>query len=540
MKNQVQLITYVDRLGGGGLKELDALLRGPLAGVFGGVHLLPFFHPIDGADAGFDPIDHTQVDPRLGGWPELRALAEATDVMADVIVNHMSSDSPQFRDWAEKGDGSKHASLFLTFDRVFPRGATEADLLAIYRPRPGLPFSVTTLAGGKRRLLWTTFTSQQIDIDVPHALGRAYLQDILETFAASGIRMVRLDAVGYAIKKAGSSCFMMPETFEFIAEFAAQARVLGIEVLVEIHSYFQRQIEIAARVDWVYDFALPPLVLHALFFGTAAPLKRWIGMRPNNALTVLDTHDGIGIIDIGADAGDRAGRPGLVPPTELDALVERIHANSCGTSRKATGAAASNLDLYQVNCTFYDALGRNDHAYLLARAIQFFMPGVPQVYYVGLLAGGNDLELLAKSGIGRDINRHHYTHAELAAAVAQPVVVRLLQLIRLRNEHPAFQGRFEMLPSPDQVLALQWVKASHVAEPHGVGLASSQLPSSELTASPRPPSAPPHNVPQRMNKSPPPEPTPAAPPPSTAPSKIRHPSPARRSPPPVRSEHRSA
>jgi sucrose phosphorylase len=192
--------------------------------------------------------------------------------------------------------------------------------------------------------------------------------------------MVRLDAVGYALKRAGASCFMMPETFAFIGEFAAQARALGIEVLVEIHSHHQRQIEVARQVDWVYDFALPPLVLHAFFFKTAEPLKAWIGMRPNNALTVLDTHDGIGIIDIGADASDRVGRPGLVPPAELDALVERIHVNSAGSSRRATGAAASNLDLYQVNCTFYDALARDDRSYLLARAIQFFMPGVPQVY----------------------------------------------------------------------------------------------------------------------------------------------------------------
>jgi sucrose phosphorylase len=253
---------------------------------------------------------------------------------------------------------------------------------------------------------------------------------------------------------------MMPETFAFIDEFAAQARALGIEVLVEIHSYYERQIEIAQRVDWVYDFALPPLVLHALFNGTAEPLKRWAAIRPRNALTVLDTHDGIGIIDIGADAQDRAGKPGLVPPAELDALVERIHANSGGTSRQATGAAASNLDLYQVNCTFYDALGRDDNAYLLARAIQFFMPGVPQVYYVGLLAGENDMALLERSGVGRDINRHHYSWPEITQALQRPVVQRLLALIRLRNTHAAFGGRFEVQASAADTLVLRWHNAA--------------------------------------------------------------------------------
>ena len=463
MKNQVQLITYVDRLGGGDLAALQALLKGPLQGVFGGVHLLPFFHRIDGADAGFDPIDHTQVDARLGDWSDIQRLTQDLDVMADVIVNHMSSESPQFLDYAARGSASPYDGLFLTLQSVFPDGAKESDLLALYRPRPGLPFTSMTLAQGQKQMLWTTFTPTQVDIDVRHPQGRAYLLGILQTLASSGIRMVRLDAVGYAIKKAGASSFMMPETFAFIDEFAAQARQLGIEVLVEIHSHYQRQIEIAKQVDWVYDFALPPLVLHAIFNGTSLPLKRWIDLRPHNALTVLDTHDGIGIIDIGADAQDRQARPGLVPPQELDALVERIHSNSQGASRRATGAAASNLDLYQVNCTFYDALGRNDVAYLIARAIQFFLPGVPQVYYVGLLAGENDTQLLQRTAVGRDINRQHFSLQDVQSALHKPVVARLLQLIRLRNEHPAFGGEFAVLESDATVLHLAWQLRQHRA-----------------------------------------------------------------------------
>jgi sucrose phosphorylase len=467
MKNQVQLITYVDRLGGGGLAELRALLAGPssglLAGLFGGVHLLPFFHPIDGVDAGFDPIDHLQVDPRLGQWADIRALTQELDVMGDVIVNHMSAESAQFLDYSERGSASPFAGLFLDFATVFPQGATQEQLLALYRPRPGLPFTMTTLANGERKILWTTFTPQQLDIDVLHPQGAAYLDAILRTFADNGIRMVRLDAVGYAIKKPGTSCFMMPETFAFIGDFAARAKALGIQVLVEIHSYFERQIEIARQVDWVYDFALPPLVLHAFEFKTAQPLKRWIGMRPNNALTVLDTHDGIGIIDIGADASDRDGRPGLVPPAELDALVERIHHNSGGQSRPATGAAASNLDLYQVNCSFYDAMARNDRAYLLARAIQFFLPGVPQVYYVGLLAGENDMALLEATHVGRDINRHRYSRREIEANLQRPVVQALMRLIRLRNDHPAFGGQFSLLSSDATTLSMVWNAAAHSA-----------------------------------------------------------------------------
>ncbi len=459
MKNKVQLITYVDRLGGGGLTQLKDLLDkpgAPLHGLFGGVHLLPFFHPIDGADAGFDPIDHMQVDPRLGTWSDVRALSQSVEVMGDVIVNHVSSGSPQFQDWSQRGKASPYAGMFLTMDSVFPQGAKEAQLLRIYRPRPGLPFTVATLANGDKCVLWTTFTPQQIDIDVQHACGKAYLRGILETFAANGVGSIRLDAVGYAIKKAGTSCFMLPETFDFVAELSTQAKALGIEVLVEVHSHHLKQIELARHVDWVYDFALPPLLLHALIAQDLAPLARWIGMRPTNALNVLDTHDGIGIIDVGADSQDRAALPGLIEPAALDRLVEAMHRNSGEQSRKATGAAASNLDLYQVNCTYYDALGRDDRAYLIARAVQCFLPGIPQIYYVGLLAGENDMALLARTGVGRDINRHHYPMQEIQQATHKPVVQDLFDLIRLRNSHPAFAGDFECTLEGRDGLTLGW------------------------------------------------------------------------------------
>jgi sucrose phosphorylase len=232
---------------------------------------------------------------------------------------------------------------------------------------------------------------------------------------------------------------------------------------VEIHSYFRRQIEIAQHVDWVYDFALPPLVLHTLFKGNSRRLKDWLVIRPRNCLTVLDTHDGIGIIDIGSDPEAPGSRPGLASPEELAGIVERIHANSKGQSERATGAAADNLDLYQVNCTFYDALGRDDVAYLTARAIQFFVPGIPQVYYVGLLAGCNDMELLARTGVGRDINRHYYTPAEIEEALTQPVVRSLLELIRLRNAHPAFGGEFRLVDSPDGELEMHWLNDTQFA-----------------------------------------------------------------------------
>lgn len=460
MKNEVQLITYVDRLGCKNLSELRSLLRNKLDGFFGGVHILPFYYPIDGEDAGFDPIDHKQVDPRLGDWSHLKALSEDVDVMADLIVNHVSAESHQFRDYLEKGKSSEYASLFLSFDTVFPKGATESDILTIYRPRPNLPFTTFKLDDGTYKLIWTTFTSNQIDIDVHSTKGAQYLEGILDTFESAGVKMIRLDAAGYAIKKQGTSCFMIEETFDFIAQLSKKAKAKGIEVLVEIHSYYKTQIDIAKRVDYVYDFALPVLVLDTLFNKNSSNLKKWLSVSPRNCITVLDTHDGIGIVDVASENGN----PGLIEDTILDNIVNRIHANSQGNSLKATGAAASNLDLYQVNCTYFDALGRDEKAYLMARAIQFFVPGVPQVYYVGLFAGENDMELLAKTNVGRDINRHYFTEDEITTQLERPSVKQLKTLMVLRNSHPAFNGEFNLIETTDEILNIVWSAGIQKAE----------------------------------------------------------------------------
>jgi sucrose phosphorylase len=439
MRADVELIAYADRFGGD-LAGLRSLLDGPLRGLFGGVHVLPFYRPHDGADAGFDPQDHTEVDARLGSWDDIAALSGDYRVMADMIVSHMSASSPQFQDWLARGKASPFAGMFLTFGNVFPAGACQDTLLRLYRPRPGLPFTPYALADGRKALVWTTFTPQQVDVDVRHPVTRAYLLRILDKLAAAQVSHVRLDAVGYAVKTPGLTSFMTAETIKFIDEVSDWCHQRNLEVLVEVHSHYLRQVEIARLVDYVYDFALPPLVLHALTAADAGPLLTWLERRPVNAVTVLDTHDGIGVIDVGSDASNHP-RPGLLTPGDLDRLVEKIHANSGGTSRQATGAAASNVDLYQVNCTFYDALGRDDDRYLLARALQFWTPGIPQVYYVGLLAGVNDMDLLACSGVGRDVNRHYYTAAEIEADLARPVVQALCRLIRFRNSHPAFTGR---------------------------------------------------------------------------------------------------
>jgi len=144
-------------------------------------------------------------------------------------------------------------------------------------------------------------------------------------------------------------------------------------------------------------------------------------------------------------------------------LVNTIHANTNGESQQATGAAASNLDLYQVNSTYYSALGCNDQHYIATRAVQFFMPGVPQVYYVGALAGKNDMELLARTKVGRDINRHYYSEAEVNQQLQRPVVQALMALCRFRNQLDAFNGEFSHEVRDSRVFVARWVNGSYSA-----------------------------------------------------------------------------
>ncbi len=459
MKNQVQLITYADRLTADGLDSLTQMLKQPLKGLFSGTHILPFFYPIDGSDAGFDPIDHALVDPRLGTWENLKKLGEHTEIMADLIVNHASAQSPEFLDVIEKGKESEYWSLFLKEHDVFPNGITPEQAKQIYRPRPGSCFSPKTLKSGEVVNFWTTFTDNQVDINVESPAGQAYLEKVLTLFSENGVKIIRLDAAGYAIKRAGTSCFMTDEAFAFIDKLSKRANELGMETVAEIHSYYKTQVDVAQKVNRVYDFALPPLILHSLFSKNANALINWLKIAPRNCLTVLDTHDGIGIID----AGPQGEKPGLLNAAEIDHLVETIHENSQGESRKATGAAASNVDLYQVNCTYYDALGQNDLAYLFARAIQFFSPGVPQVYYGGLLAITNDMELLARSNVGRDINRPYLNQAMVQASLEKPVVKALCELITIRNGAKAFNGEFSV-EGNGQELLLHWDNQGNEAE----------------------------------------------------------------------------
>ena len=221
---------------------------------------------------------------------------------------------------------------------------------------------------------------------------------------------------------------------------------------MELHGHYTQQQAIAPLVDLVYDFALPPLLLHALGTGDVDRLLHWLRIRPGNTITVLDTHDGIGVID----AGPAGERPGLLDLAEMAAIFDRAAQATNGESAAASRIPTWATVPHQINSTFLSVLGGDATAYLLARAVQLFTPGRPQIYYVGLLGGRNDMERYARTGEGREVNRHHYPAEEVTAALASEVTRAQLALVALRNTHPAFDGEFAVSAPAASRLTLTW------------------------------------------------------------------------------------
>jgi sucrose 6(F)-phosphate phosphorylase len=451
-----QLMTYPDSLGGD-LASVRRLLDGPLAGLFGGVHILPPF-PSSG-DRGFAPLTYREIDPRFGGWEDIRALAADHDVLLDLMVNHVSRQSEEFCDFQLRGRRSAWADLFITLEKVWPDGRPPADDVdRIFLRKPGHPFSTVTITEtGERETVWTSFGtsdwSEQVDLDLRSTVTRALIADWLAFISSQGVRIVRLDAVGYVVKKAGTSCFMVePEIWEVIDWLVGVADGLGLTMLPEVHDVRATHEKLAARGYWTYDFVLPGLVLHAFETGDATRLAAHLARSPERQFTTLDCHDGIPVWP------DLAG---ILEPPEMLRLADVVLARGGNVNRLLSASHASGVDVHQLNCTYYSALGEDDDRYIAARAIQLFARGVPQVYYVGLLAGPNDHAAVERTGEGRAVNRHDYSVPEIEAALGRPVVQRVLELVRLRATHPAFAGSLEVSAPDRHSLRLTWSQGPH-------------------------------------------------------------------------------
>lgn len=440
LENKMMLITYADSLGAD-LADLTKNLETYFKDAVGGVHLLPFF-PSTG-DRGFAPVDYTKVDPAFGDWDEVEALGEKYYLMFDFMINHISRHSNYYKDFQAKKDESVYRDLFLSWDKFWPKGRpTKADVDLIYKRKDRAPKQKIEFADGSSEYLWNTFGEEQIDLDVRTKVTQDFIKQTLYQLIDHGATVIRLDAFAYAIKKLDTNDFFVePEIWELLESVQTTVSKKDALILPEIHEHYTIQRKLTKHDYFTYDFALPMVVLYTLYSQDATRLVAWLKESPMKQFTTLDTHDGIGVVDV----------KDILTDEEIDFTTDKLYQIGANVKRKYSSAEYNNLDIYQINTTYYSALGDDDKKYFISRLIQAFAPGIPQVYYVGLLAGKNDIELLESTKEGRNINRHYYSNEEIAQEVKRPVVKALLNLFAYRNRSNAFdlKGKIAVV-APDK------------------------------------------------------------------------------------------
>lgn len=474
------LNAYPDSLGGTLSDAVAFLQEKEVKGAFSSFYILPSLFNTD-LDRGFSVIDYG-INGVIATEEDLEALQSmGIDLKLDFILNHLSVQSPQFQDLVEKGDASAYKDFFIDWNK-FWEGCGDLDEEGVLVPRqeyikdmffrkPGLPVLVVEFADGTKRPYWNTFY-QQVDVDETgkkHYLGQMdlniksplvldFYQQTLAALAGYGAKIVRLDAFAYAPKEVGAKNFLNdPGTWDFLQQITDMAQPYGVALLPEIHaSYEEGTYKIIAQKGYmVYDFFLPGLVLDAFEQKSGEKLAAWAneilqsGMKTVN---MLGCHDGIPVLDL----------KGLLPEERIQSLIDTLVKRG-GFVKDLHGA--KNV-YYQVNATYYSALGEDDRRMLLARALQLFMPGKPQVWYLDLFAGKNDYAAMERAGAGghKEINRTNLSKEAMAAALEKPVVQRQLELLKLRADCPVFQeGAAITVKAEGSTLTMAWEKGGQIA-----------------------------------------------------------------------------
>ncbi|MBO6777949.1 MAG: sugar phosphorylase [Marinibacterium sp.] len=435
------LITYGDSIRDGRHKPLDLLedfLTRHLKGVVNGVHILPFF-PFS-SDDGFAVTDYRAVNSQMGDWPDIARIASRFHLMSDLVLNHVSSQGAWFNAYRQGQS---------PYDRFFYEGNPEDDLSDVVRPRTTPLLQKVETRNGERHV-WCTFSHDQIDLDFSNPEVLLEMIRIIRMHIDQGVRILRLDAVAFVWKEPGTTCIHLPQThaivqlLRLLCDYATETVVLLTETNVprtENLSYFGNRNEAHA----VYNFPLPPLILHAMQSGSAQYLYRWQSAMPPAQLgcaylNFTASHDGIGM------------RPaeGVLPPEEKDRMIETARAAGGLVSMRALpdGGEAP----YELNVSLFDAMrrtfaGEDDHhiaRFLCSQTIPMSLEGIPAFYIHSLLATPSDHDAVERRSMNRAINRHRWHYPDLLAFLADPgsdqarVLKGLSERLRIRSRQTAF------------------------------------------------------------------------------------------------------
>ena len=435
------LITYGNSIVDGQHKPLDLLhdfLLRKMKGVVNGVHILPFF-PYT-SDDGFAVTDYRAVNPELGGWADIRRIADEFHLMSDLVLNHVSSQGPWFNAYRQ-GQAP--------YDRYFFEASPEDDLNEVVRPRTTPLLQEVETPQGPRHV-WCTFSHDQVDLDFRNPEVLIEMLRIIRLHIDNGVRILRLDAVAFLWKEIGTSCIHLRQThavvqlMRLLCDFATETVVLLTETNVprtENLSYFGNRNE--AHV--VYNFPLPPLILHAMQSGSARFLHRWQTAMPPAQLgcaylNFTASHDGIGM------------RPadGVLPAQEKARMIETAQAAGGLVSMRSLPGGGQ--EPYELNCAFFEAVrrtfkGEDEHhidRFLCSQTIVMSLEGIPAFYIHSMLATPNDHEAVARRGMNRAINRHRWDYPTLLEKLDDPestsseVLRRMSERLKLRAQQTAF------------------------------------------------------------------------------------------------------
>lgn len=440
-EQDIYLITYADSIVSNNekpLRTLNKFLMKYMRGVINTVHILPFF-PYS-SDDGFAVIDYKKVKPEVGDWSDITYISKQFKLMADLVINHISSKSDWFQQYIK---GEKPGCEY------FIEASPDDNLTKVVRPRTSpLLLEVETISVNK--FVWCTFGHDQIDVDFSNPDVLLEYVSILHFYLTKGIKVIRMDAVAFIWKKIGTSCINLPETHEIVkllrlvveryfpnTVFITETNVPNLENL----KYFGN----ANEAHVIYNFSLPPLLLHALWKGNAEHLSRWSMTLPPapvgcTYLNFTASHDGIGLRPV----------EGILPENEIDDLVADMHKFGAESTSRAISGTAERP--YEINITWFEAMKGDSQGadlwqferFLCSQIVMLGLEGIPAFYLHSFLAAENDSENFAKTHHKRALNRKKWSLEQAEArindfsTVSSKVFFELKRLISIRAKQAAF------------------------------------------------------------------------------------------------------
>lgn len=486
MSSGVMLNAYPDSIGEN-LGDLIAMLKkAEFKDVFSLFYVLPTFFNSD-LDRGFSIIDYN-LNEALVSESDLKTL-EALNIKLkfDIVLNHLSVASPQFKDLLQNGEQSKYKDFFINWN-TFWDGNGEKNKEGVVVPnkefldklfmrKAGLPILKVPFPDGTEQPYWNTFYQKitvdeatnektflgQMDVNAKSELVWQFYEETLAKLKQYGCKILRLDAFAYLHKEVGETNFFnKPGTWQYLERIKQIADKHNLVLLPEIHAEYGAKLheEVAGEGYPIYDFFLPGLMIHTLETGSNKALIKWVNevvSKGYKTVNMLGCHDGIPVLDLKGKEVDGKYNKGLLEDAEIEAVMDKVMERG-GRVKNLYGPSGEKISYYQVNATFFSALGEDENKMLLARAIQMFMPGIPQVWYLDVFAGKNDYEAADKAGSGghKEINRSTLTLQDVEEGLKTDVVRYQLEMIRLRNTSKAFLGEMHIKNTSENKIDIIW------------------------------------------------------------------------------------